>query len=69
MAFDAKCLKVNLEMAKLINLKEESEHYTNKHNKLAEIINDLCWNEEHQFYFDLSWVTTFTIQIISIGTN
>ena len=52
MAFDAKCLS---EMAKLINLKEESEHYRKKHNKLAEIINDLCWNEEHQFYFDLGY--------------
>ena len=50
MAFDARCLSA---MAKLINLEEESESYRKKHNKLAEIINDLCWNEEHQFYFDL----------------
>ena len=52
MAFDAKCLS---EMAKLINLEEESEHYRNRHNNLAGIINDLCWNEEHQFYFDLGY--------------
>lgn len=52
MALDAKCLS---EMAKLINLEEESEHYRKKHSNLAGIINDLCWNEDHQFYFDLGY--------------
>jgi Mannosyl oligosaccharide glucosidase. len=51
-AFDARSLSA---MAKLINLEEESESYRKKHNKLAEIINDLGWNEEHQFYFDLGY--------------
>ena len=52
MAFDAKCLS---EMSKLINLEEESKHYKKQHNDLAGIINDLCWNEDHQFYFDLGY--------------
>ena len=52
MAFDAKCLS---EMAALIDLKQESEHYQERHERLAEIINEKCWNEEHQFYFDLGY--------------
>ena len=52
MALDAKCLT---EVAKLIDLKEETRYYKNKYHCLADTINELCWSEDYQFYFDLGF--------------
>ena len=52
MAFDSKCLS---EMAKILGLSKETKAFNKEYRDLATIINDLCWNEDHQFYFDLGY--------------
>ena len=52
MAFDSKCLA---EMAKILGLKEELNTFKKQYEDLKASINDLCWNEDHQFYFDLGY--------------
>jgi hypothetical protein len=50
MAFDALCLARIAE-----EIGEDPSAHLQEHAQLGETINALCWNEAHQFYFDLAY--------------
>lgn len=52
MAFNALCLK---EIAEILGCSSDAVEFDAEHKCIADKINEKCWNDEHEFYFDLAF--------------
>lgn len=52
MAFNALCLK---KIAEILGINKDIVIFKKEHKNIANKINEKCWNNEHQFYFDLAF--------------
>ena len=50
MAFNADCLS---KMATLLEAPTDARLFSREHAAIGDVINEYCWNDKHQFYFDL----------------
>lgn len=52
MAFNALCLK---QIAEILEKNEDAEQFEFMHKRIKDVINEKCWSQEHNFYFDLGF--------------